>query len=140
MKLISFIIPFTALFASASSTIVKYDHVYDDPNTPMTVVECSGGENGMIAKGYNIFGDLPTFPNIGAAFAVEEYNSPSCGSCWNLTDSKTFTTAFIIAIDRAVEGFVIAEEALTALGGPQAVDGGEIYTSARLVEGSYCGL
>ena len=140
MKLISFIISLTALFASASSAIVKYDPVYDNPNTPMTVVACSGGENGMIAKGYNTFGELPTFSNIGAAFAVEGYNSPLCGSCWNLTDSKTFTTAFIIAIDRAVEGFVISEEALTALGGPHAVDDGEIYTSARLVEGSYCGL
>lgn len=140
MKLISFIIPLTALFASASSTVVKYDPVFDNLNTPMTVVACSGGENGMIAKGFNTFGDLPTFPNIGGAFAIEGYNSPSCGSCWNLTDSKTNTTAFIIAIDHAAEGFVIAEEALTALGGPLAVDDGEIYTSAKLVEGSHCGL
>jgi hypothetical protein len=106
----------------------------------MTAVACSDGENGLIPKGFHTFGDLPTFPNIGAAFAIEGYNSPSCGTCWNLTDDETATTTFIIAIDSAKDGFVIAESALSALGGPQAVNKGTIYTSATLVDGSNCGL
>ena len=139
MNLISFIIiHLTAIFASASSVVVKYDPVYDDSNTSMTAVACSDGKNGMITKGYPTFGSLPTFPNIGAAYAIAGYNSTSCGSCWKLIYNTTLV--YMIAIDHADNGFVISEQALAALGGPQAKSGGQLYASATLVKGSYCGL
>ena len=140
MKLIPFIIPLTAVFASASLVPVRYDSAFDDPDASLSTVACSDGENGLLTKGFHTFGDLPTFSNIGGAFAIEGYNSPFCGTCWNLTDAETATTAFIIAIDYAKDGFVIAESALSALGGPQAVIKGKIYTSAMLVDGTHCGL
>jgi hypothetical protein len=139
MKPIPFIIPLTAVLASASTVLVKYDTVYDNPNTSMDAVACSDGKNGMETKGYPTFGSLPTFPNIGGAYTIAGYNSTSCGSCWKLTYNKT-ATAYITAIDHADNGFVISKQALAALGGQQAVDGGQIYTSATAVKGSYCGL
>jgi hypothetical protein len=138
MKLVSFIIPLTAVFASASSVVVKYDTVYDNPNTPMTAVACSDGKNGMITKGYPTFGSLPTFPFIGAAYAIAGYNSTSCGSCWKLIYNTT--VIYMTAIDHADNGFVVSKDALTALGGPQAPGGGQIYASATLVKESVCGL
>ncbi len=141
MKLISFITPIAAILP-AYSVLVHYDTVYDNSATSMGAVACSDGKNGLITKGYKTFGSLPSFPHIGAASAVEGYNSTSCGSCWQLsyTNQKTTTSIYVTAIDRTVQGFVIAETALEHLGGQQAVDAGQINATATRVGGSFCGF
>ncbi|KAF8471657.1 Cerato-platanin [Russula ochroleuca] len=138
MKLIPFIIALTAVFTSASSVLVKYDPVYDNGAASMDIVACSDGKNGLETKGYKTFGSLPSFPNIGAAYAVEGYNSTSCGSCWML--SYFNNTSYVTAIDHADNGFVISETALRNLGGQQAVDAGMIDASATQVHRRYCGF
>jgi hypothetical protein len=142
MKLISFIIPLLAILPAARSVLVQYDTVYDNPATSLNTVACSDGKNGMVTKGYKTFGSLPSFPHIGAASAVEGYNSASCGSCWELsyTNNKTTTSIYVTAIDHAAQGFVIAQKALRDLGGQQAVDAGKINATATRVGGSFCGL
>lgn len=142
MKLIPFIISLSAVLPAALSALVQYDTVYDNPSASLNTVACSDGKNGMITKGYQTFGSLPSFPNIGAASAVEGYNSTSCGSCWELsyTNSKTTTSIYLIAIDHADQGFVITQAALKHLAGQQGVDAGKINVTATLVEGSLCGL
>ena len=144
MKLISFIIPLLAVLPAARSVtvLVQYDTVYDNPSTSLNTVACSDGKNGMITKGYQTFGSLPSFPDIGAASAVEGYNSASCGSCWGLsyTSGNTTITIYVIAIDHATQGFVIAKTALQHLAGQQGVDAGKINATATLVRGSLCGL
>jgi Cerato-platanin len=143
MKLLSLIISLTAILPAAYSDTVRYDPVYDNRNTSLTDVACSDGENGLITKGYNTFGDLPNFPHIGAAYAVEGYNSASCGSCWELTyteSDETTKTIYVTAIDSTGDGFVIAETALKHLGGQQAIDAGHIEVAANSVAGSNCGF
>jgi len=143
MKLVSFIIPLLAVLPAARSVLVHYDSVYDNSAASLTTVACSDGKNGMITKGYKTFGDLPSFPHIGAADAVEGYNSASCGSCWELTyteSDKTTKTIYVTAIDHADQGFVIAETVLKHLGGQDAVDAGHINVTARGVAESNCGF
>jgi len=142
MKLNLFIAPLLAVLPAARSVLVQYDPVYDNPATSLNTVACSDGKNGLVTKGYKTFGSLPSFPHIGAASAVEGYNSASCGSCWELsyTNGKTTTSIYVIAIDHATQGFVIARTALQHLGGQQAVDSGKIDATATRVGGSLCGL
>jgi len=79
MKFISIIALLTAPFA-VSATRISWDSVYDNATQSLAVVACSDGPNGMLTKGYRLFGDLPTFPNIGGSSAVAGWNSPNCGS------------------------------------------------------------
>jgi cerato-platanin len=142
MKLFQFIIPLTTLFTLALSDLVQYDTVYDNSATSLTAVACSDGKNGLITKGYDTFGSLPSFPHVGGANAVEGYNSASCGSCWRLsyTNGQTTTTIYLTAIDHAGQGFVLGKTALQHLGGQQAVDAGRIDATATRVGGSFCGF
>ena len=142
MKFISFITPLLAFIPAAHSVLVQYDTVYDNPATSLNTVACSDGKNGLITKGYKTFGSLPSFPHIGAASAVEGYNSTSCGSCWELsyTNNKTTNSIYVIAIDHARQGFVITQTALKHLAGQQGVDAGKIDATATRVGGSLCGF
>jgi len=142
MKLVSFIIPLLATLPAARSVFVHYDTVYDNSAGSLTTVACSDGKNGMITKGYKTFGDLPSFPHIGAADAVEGYNSASCGSCWRLSykNDNSTTSIYFTAIDHADHGFVISRMGLQHLGGQQAVDAGKVDVTATRVAGSLCGL
>jgi Cerato-platanin len=138
MKLISFIISLSAVLPAARSVLVQYDTVYDNSAASLNTVACSDGKNGMITKGYKTFGDLPSFPHIGAAYVVEGYNSASCGSCWELSYKNT--SIYVTAIDHADQGFVLARMGLQHLGGQQAVNAGKIDATATRVGGSLCGL
>ena len=79
MKLISIVAILAAPFA-ASATRISWDSVYDQGTQSFATVACSDGPNGMLTKGYKVFKDLPTFPNIGGSSAVASWNSPNCGS------------------------------------------------------------
>ena len=132
MKFASIIALLTAPF-TVSATRISWDSVYDNATQSLAVVACSNGSNGMLGKGYNFFGDLPTFPNIGGSSAVASWNSPNCGlfrviefnsatapiahriigTCWNVTyQGETIT---VTVIDHADDGYNLSEEAMNVL-------------------------
>ncbi|KAF8909798.1 Cerato-platanin [Gymnopilus junonius] len=141
---------FTTLFCSFALTLLSvhglttsYDTAYDNAGQSLDTVACSNGPNGLESLGFTTFGSLPSFPNIGGAPAVTGWNSPNCGTCWNLTYvnprgiSKSIN---ILAIDVATPNFNIAEEAMNTLTGGQAVQLGRVTITAHQVVQSLCGL
>ncbi|KIK59090.1 hypothetical protein GYMLUDRAFT_139795, partial [Collybiopsis luxurians FD-317 M1] len=137
----------TSLRVSASQ--VRFDTAYDDPSRSLATVACSDGPNGLMTKGYTTFNSLPSFPNIGAASAVTGWNSPECGTCWQLTssDGKTIN---ILAIDHTNndninnsgdgDAFVVSREAMDTLTGGNAVAVGTADVTSTQVARSLCGL
>ena len=83
------------------------------------------------------FGSLPNFPDIGGAAAIG-FNSPECGSCWELTYNGTSIN--ILAIDHADSGFNIALGAFNMLTDGNGVSVGRINAQAQQVDASQCGL
>ena len=129
-----FILP---VLTTSSTTSVSFDPIYDKGTTSLDSVACSDGKNGLITRGYTTFASLPSFPNIGGASEIAGWNSPECGTCWNLTyaaptvvDGKTIITmrsVNILAIDTSkATGFNIAEEAMNTLTGGEAVHDGVV--------------
>lgn len=78
MKYVSIIALLVAPFA-ISATRVSWDSEYDQGTQSLSTVACSDGSNGLLTKGYNLFKDLPTFPNIGGSSVVASWNSSNCG-------------------------------------------------------------
>lgn len=105
----------------------------------MTAVSCSDGANGLITKyGWQTQGAIPKFPYIGAAEAVGGWNSPQCGTCWQLSyNGKSIN---VLAIDHAGAGFNIALDAMNALTNGQATALGRIDAQSVQVPISNCGL
>ena len=85
-----------------------------------------------LPAGFTTFSSLPTFPNIGGAPEVTGFDSPNCGTCWNLTFTPTGQTITVTAIDVATAGVNIALEAMNTLTGGRAVDLGRV--NATVVE------
>lgn len=122
---------------------LAYDHVYDNASGSLSSVACSDGANGLETRGYTTFGSLPHFPHIGGASAVAGWNSPNCGTCWELTyinASGTAKTIDIIAVDHSTVGFTVAEAAMNELTGGQAVALGRVNVTSKQVNASICGL
>ncbi|KAJ3549951.1 hypothetical protein NMY22_g686 [Coprinellus aureogranulatus] len=129
------------------STTVSYDAVYDNKAGSLATVACSDGKNGLLTKGFTTFGSLPKHPFIGGAFAVKEWNSTSCGTCWELAytatgaGNTTSTTKInVLAIDVAVNSFNVALGALNQLTGGRGVELGRVPVVATQVDASVCGL
>ena len=138
MKLISTITSLVALFSVASAIDVRYDTTYDNSQGSLSTVSCSDGANGLLTKGYTTFGSLPSFPNIGAAQAVTGWNSPACGSCWQITyEGETIN---VIAVDHADDGFNLSLEAMNTLTNGNAVGLGVINAQATQIDPQSCGL
>ncbi len=138
MKLTSTIVSLMTLFSVALAVDVRYDTAYDNAKGSLSTVACSDGVNGLLTKGFTTFGSLPSFPNIGAAQAVAGWNSPACGSCWQV--SYKGKSINIIAIDHAGDGFNLSLEAMNTLTNGHAVEFGVIDAQAKQVDKSLCGL
>jgi hypothetical protein len=140
MKFTSTIISLAALFsvASADIEVVRYNTFYDNSQTSLNNVACSNGRNGLVTKGFPTFGSLPSFPNIGAAQAVGAWNSPFCGSCWELTFGGN--TIYVTAIDTVGNGFDLSLQAMNTLTNGQAQELDSVNAQATQVDESYCGL
>ncbi|KAJ7727289.1 Cerato-platanin [Mycena maculata] len=122
---------------------VAYDQTYDDASNSLNIVACSNGANGLESLGFTTFGSLPDFPFIGAAGAVEGFNSVNCGTCWQLTYTAAgvSNTIDILAIDHAGAGtFNIALEAMNTLTDNQAVFLGRVNVTSVQVDRTVCGL
>ncbi|KAI0806851.1 Cerato-platanin [Fomes fomentarius] len=138
MQLTRIVFALAALASSALAVTVSYDETYDNKAGSLTTVACSDGENGLIHKGFDTFGSLPQFPNIGGAAAVEGWNSEQCGSCWQLTyKGKSIN---VLAVDHTDAGFNIALEAMNTLTNNQGKFLGRIDATAKQVDASQCGL
>ncbi|KAJ1335645.1 Cerato-platanin [Microdochium nivale] len=124
--------------ASATAITVSYDTGYDDAGRSLTAVSCSDGPNGLITRyGWQTQGQVRS-QFIGGAAAVGGWNSPQCGTCWEL--SYNGRTINVLAIDRAGAGFNIELSALDALTGGQGTALGRIEAGSRQVAVSACGL
>ncbi|KAF8352195.1 immunomodulatory protein [Amanita rubescens] len=124
----------------AAGVILSYDPAYDNSAASINAVACSDGPNGLGTRGYQKFGSLPSFPNIGGAPAVEGWNSVNCGSCWKLTYGNGNGHAlYMLAVDRGA-GFVTSLEAMNTLTNGSAVNLGTTNVTAQRVNSSNCGL
>ncbi|KAH8991579.1 Cerato-platanin [Lactarius akahatsu] len=132
------IITLAALFSVASADNVRYNTFYDNSQTSLNNVACSDGRNGLITKGFTTFGSLPSFPNIGAAKAIGAWNSPLCGSCWELTYGGN--TIYVTAIDTVGDGFDLSLKAMNTLTNGKAQQLDVVNAQATQVDESYCGL
>jgi hypothetical protein len=127
-----------ALPAFAQTQSLSYDTTYDNPSLSLTSVACSDGANGLITKGYTTLGSLPTFPNVGGAYTVTGWNSAACGTCYNVTYGSTSLS--VLAVDVALDGFNLSEEAMNTLTGGLAVELGRVDVTATQVAASVCGI
>lgn len=130
---------FTTLLFATSAFAVRagYDTTYDDAGAFMNNVACSDGSNGLASR-FPTFGSVPTFPNIGGASAIGGWNSPQCGTCWQLTYEGR--SIFVTAIDHADDGFNLSQQALNTLTNGRAVEVGVVDVTATQVDRSACGL
>ena len=69
---------------------------------------------------------------------IPGFNSPECGTCWQLTFNNQSIN--VLAIDHAGAGFNIALSAMNALTDNQAVFLGRVNAQATQVAKSACGL
>ncbi|KAI6111164.1 Cerato-platanin [Pisolithus sp. B1] len=125
-------------FSQTTTETLSYDTTYDDASEPLSNLACSDGVYGLETKGYNTLGDLPTFPNVGGVYTVTEWDSPACGTCYNVTYGST--SIFILAVDVSQEGFNIAETAMNTLTGNLATELGRVNVQSTQVNASYCGI
>ena len=144
MKFTSTILSLAALFTVASArptpsaSIVRSNTFYDNALTSLNDVACSNGDNGLVTKGYSNFASLPSFPFIGGVSAVKGWNSPECGSCWELSYAATGNTIYVTAVDTISDGFDISFIAMDVLTDGQAQQLDSINVQAQEVATSNC--
>ncbi|KAG6325798.1 hypothetical protein ID866_13291 [Astraeus odoratus] len=142
MKFVYTLVPLLAIALPVTSQTttqtLSYDRVYDNSSQSLDSLACSNGSNGLESKGYTTLGQLPNFPYVGGVYTVTSWNSPACGTCYNVTYGTT--TISILAVDVSVQGFNLAEEAMNALTGGQAVQLGRINVQSTPAAASYCGF
>lgn len=138
------VVPVLGAALTTSSISVSYDTNYDVRTASLNTVACSDGPNGLETRNYTTFGSLPTFPNIGAAYAVSGWDSPNCGTCWQLTytNAKNVSKSInVTAVDHAgANSFNIAFAAMNTLTNNQAKALGRITVTAKEIPPSACGL
>ncbi|KAF9453645.1 Cerato-platanin [Macrolepiota fuliginosa MF-IS2] len=143
MKITSIFVALTLAASSVVADSVTYSQVYDQKTGPLSSVACSNGPNGLLTRGYKTFGDLPGFPYIGGAAAVTGWNSPECGSCWELTftnaDGST-KSINITAVDFTASGFNVALTAMNDLTGGNGVEYGVVDVVSKKVDPTGCGF
>ncbi|OCH96373.1 Cerato-platanin [Obba rivulosa] len=124
--------------ALAQSVSVSYDQTYDNASGSLSTVACSNGPNGLETKGFTTFESLPDFPMIGGAPAVAGWNSPACGTCWELTYEGT--SIIVLAVDHSGDGFNLSLEAMNKLTNGQATFLGRVTATSRQLTSTQCGL
>ncbi|KAG1872424.1 Cerato-platanin [Suillus subalutaceus] len=135
MKLSSAVILLSvfALPTFATQVEVTYDTFYDNPTTSLSEVACSNG--------YTTFNSLPSFPRIGGIPNCT-WNSPLCGTCWNLqytTPTGTHESIYITAVDAAYT-FNLSLEAFNELTDNTGVAAGKVTATATQVDTNFCDM
>lgn len=129
--------------APADTYAISYDTMYDQRKTSLSTVTCSTGQYGLLTLGYNTFGDLPHFPFIGGAPQIDSWDSPYCGTCWELTYTDSLGISFslsLAAINAAQGGFDISLEGLNGLTSGNALTLDGVSITAVQVSATDCGL
>ncbi|KAK7038777.1 hypothetical protein VNI00_010663 [Paramarasmius palmivorus] len=114
---------------------LRYDSTYGNPSQSLSVVSCSNGDNGMITKGYNTVGDVPTY--VGAAQGVS-WDSPNCGTCWQISYGDKSIN--MVAVDYAASGFRVSPAAMDYLTNNQAFNLGVVDVQVKQVDKSVCNV
>lgn len=144
MKFSTTILPFVLclLPSLVRATIVSYDEAYDVPGASLNTVACSDGSNGMLTRNFTTFNSLPKFPLIGGFVGIAGWNSPKCGSCYQLTytDAGVKKSINVLMIDSTKEGYNIALAAMNQLTGGRAKALGRVNVTDIRVSPSVCGL
>ncbi|KIM49555.1 hypothetical protein M413DRAFT_111477 [Hebeloma cylindrosporum] len=143
MKFSTFFAPLALFPTLISALTVSYDTTYDNSDRSLSTVACSDGANGMLTRGFTTFGSLPKFPHIGGAPDIASWNSPNCGTCWNLTytnPQQVSKSVNILAIDVSGPDFNIALSAMNELTDGQAQSLGRVTITAAQAASSVCGL
>ncbi|KAK7038776.1 hypothetical protein VNI00_010662 [Paramarasmius palmivorus] len=116
---------------------LRYDSTYGNPRQSLSIVSCSNGDNGMLTKGYETVGDVPSY--VGAAQGVT-WNSPNCGTCWQISYGDRSIN--MVAVDYAASGFRVSPAAMNYLTNNQAYNGnlGVVDVQVKQVDKSACNL
>jgi Cerato-platanin len=136
-SLLTLILSSSTASAAANTTLATFDTAYDDASLSLSSVTCSNGENGLVTKGYNTIGDLPT-ANVGGAPTIQGWNDPNCGACYSLAYKNE--TVYVLAIDVAIGQFNVAQKVLDKLTQGHAQDFGNVEVEYQQVDGKKCGL
>lgn len=140
MKFSLIVTSLAVLLASVHAELTaSFDTIYDDPNQSLSNVACS---NGLLTRGFTTFGSLPKFPSIGGGPPVTDFNSPGCGTCWQLTfvNSEGVSKSIDVLVIDVGTNFNIALEAMNVLTDGQAAFLGRVPVTAVQVNSSVCGL
>ncbi|KLO15153.1 Cerato-platanin [Schizopora paradoxa] len=122
------------LAQTPQNAIVTFDTFYDMTLGFLGDTACAI----LIQKlGVSAFDQLPNFPFIGGAPAIQAENSTFCGTCWELAFVDSI---FVSAMDQGPGEFRISLEAMNALTDNQAVSLGKVVATATQVGVSACGL
>ncbi|OKL58619.1 hypothetical protein UA08_06167 [Talaromyces atroroseus] len=122
---------------TTATTLATFDTAYDDASLSLSTVTCSNGENGLVTKGYNTIGDLPT-KNVGGSLTIKGWNDPNCGACYSLSYKNE--TVYVLAIDVAISQFNVAQKVLDQLTHGHAQEFGSVEVEYEKVDGEKCGL
>ena len=141
MKLANTFASLAILLTSATAQFsTSYNPNYDNPQLSMSAVACSDGPHGLM-KRFPTVGSLPGYPYVGAAPAVTGWNSPNCGTCWNITytDEGVMRTISLLAVD-ASTNYTTTTAAMNNLTNGQAIFLGRVDVTVVQVPSSVCGL
>ncbi|KAG5916067.1 hypothetical protein E4U61_003997 [Claviceps capensis] len=134
---ISSILTAAIMAVSASAIRVSWDTGYDQANRSLREVACSDGSHGLLPR-FPTQGSLPHFPNIGGSDSITGWNSPSCGTCWQL--EYRGNKVKILAIDHVGVGFNIGQRAMDALTNGRSVEFGVVDAVVTPLAAGECGL
>ena len=127
--------------AVATTISVAYSTAYDNSALSLTGVACSNGVNGLLTKGYDTLGSLPTFPDVGGSSMVAGWNSTKCGSCIKLTWPPVGTPIYVTIVDTASDGINLSESAMDTLTDGGAIKLGRVSgVNAIEVDPTTCGI
>lgn len=135
------LIPFShaAPVQNAGQAIMRYDTRYDNLDAPVDDLACSNGDHGLKTKGHNTLRTLIKKPDVdvGAVFGVQ-WNSVGCGKCYRIM--YNVESMYIIAVDRAGEGFNLSKRAFDRLTNGRAEELGSAQVAWEEVEPKFCGI
>jgi hypothetical protein len=124
----------------AAQLTVSFDQKYDNASQSVNTLECS---ESLISRNFTTFKSIPNFPRIGGGPAVTGFDSPGCGTCWELTyvnPQGVPTSINITIVDIASPNYNIALEAMNNLTDNQSTFLGRANVTAVQVAPSACGL
>lgn len=130
---------FAAPVSNTNQAIIRFDTRYDNLDAPVDDLACSDGDHGLKTKGHTTLRTLMTKPDVdvGAAFNVS-WNSEGCGKCYRIM--YQVESLYIIAVDKAGEGFNLSKRAFDRLTNGRAEELGSIQVAWESVDPKFCGL